>query len=95
MVRNAILLIEFILDSLKGGLELKEALLQSGAVRFRPILLTASSAALGAWPIKGLAQFFGSCVGSYLRAYRFHFLHPAGRSGPVLHAICRRYRQAS
>jgi multidrug efflux pump subunit AcrB len=30
---------------------LKEALIESGAVRFRPILLTAGAAMLGAWPI--------------------------------------------
>ena len=30
---------------------MKEALIESGAVRFRPILLTAGAAMLGAWPI--------------------------------------------
>ncbi|MFC1744619.1 efflux RND transporter permease subunit [Candidatus Riflebacteria bacterium] len=51
VVRNAIVLIEFIQDALKEGVELKEAILQSGAVRFRPILLTAGTTMLGAWPI--------------------------------------------
>ncbi|MDD2716825.1 MAG: efflux RND transporter permease subunit [Candidatus Wallbacteria bacterium] len=51
VVRNAVVLIEFIEGSLKAGIPLKEALLQSGAVRFRPILLTAGAAILGAWPI--------------------------------------------
>ncbi len=50
-VRNAILLIEFVHEALKRGQPLREALIQSGAVRFRPILLTAGSAMLAAWPI--------------------------------------------
>ena len=33
------------------GASLKEALIESGAVRFRPIFLTAGAAMLGAWPI--------------------------------------------
>jgi len=44
-------LIEFIQDSLNEGLSLKEAILRSGAIRMRPIVLTALTTALGAWPI--------------------------------------------
>ncbi len=51
VVRNSIVLIEFIQGALKQGLALKEAILQSGAIRFRPIVLTAATTALGAWPI--------------------------------------------
>ncbi len=50
-VRNAILLIEFVHEALKRGSTLFDALLHSGAVRFRPIVLTAGAAMLGAWPI--------------------------------------------
>ena len=50
-MRNAIVLIEFIQDALKRGTSLNEAILESGAVRMRPILLTAATTALGAWPI--------------------------------------------
>jgi multidrug efflux pump subunit AcrB len=50
-VRNAILLIEFVHEALRRGLGLRDALLQSGAVRFRPIFLTAGTAMLAAWPI--------------------------------------------
>ncbi|HSQ58528.1 MAG TPA: efflux RND transporter permease subunit, partial [Gemmata sp.] len=49
--RNAILLIDFIHHVRERGASLKEALIESGAVRFRPILLTAGAAMLGAWPI--------------------------------------------
>jgi multidrug efflux pump subunit AcrB len=51
VVRNSIILIDFVNNALKSGTPLKQALLDSGAVRFRPILLTASTTMLGAWPI--------------------------------------------
>jgi multidrug efflux pump subunit AcrB len=51
VIRNALVLIEFIQASLKQGMELKEAILQSGAIRMRPILLTALTTAIGAFPI--------------------------------------------
>lgn len=50
-VRNAILLIEFVHERLREGMPLRDALLASGAVRFRPIFLTAGTAMLAAWPI--------------------------------------------
>jgi multidrug efflux pump subunit AcrB len=51
VIRNSLVLIEFIQDALKQGFPFKEAILQSGAIRIRPILLTAATTALGAWPI--------------------------------------------
>ena len=51
VVRNSIVLIEFIKSAQEEGLPLKEAILASGGVRFRPIVLTAGTTALGAWPI--------------------------------------------
>jgi multidrug efflux pump subunit AcrB len=50
-VRNAILLIEFLHVGLKQGLSLRAAILQAGAIRTRPILLTAGTAMLAAIPI--------------------------------------------
>lgn len=50
-VRNAILLIEFVHEALRRGAPLREALLEAGAVRTRPILLTAGTALLSAVPI--------------------------------------------
>jgi len=50
-VRNAILLIDFIHAAQDRGVPLREAILQSGAVRVRPIFLTAGTAMLAAWPI--------------------------------------------
>ena len=51
VIRNSLVLIEFIRDSLQKDVPLREAILKSGAVRLRPIVLTAATTALGAWPI--------------------------------------------
>ncbi|MBU1172782.1 MAG: efflux RND transporter permease subunit [Proteobacteria bacterium] len=51
VIRNSLILIEFIQDSVKQGLEFKEAIFQSGTMRLRPILLTALTTAIGAVPI--------------------------------------------
>lgn len=48
MVRNAILLIDFINLRLKDGVPLKEAVIEAGAVRTTPILLTAGTVVIGA-----------------------------------------------
>ncbi|MGQ1910094.1 efflux RND transporter permease subunit [Marinifilum sp. RC60d5] len=48
MVRNAILLIDFINLRLKDGIPLKEAVIEAGAVRTTPILLTAGTVVIGA-----------------------------------------------
>ncbi|MEJ2344472.1 MAG: efflux RND transporter permease subunit, partial [Gammaproteobacteria bacterium] len=50
VVRNSLLLIDFILDYRRQGYSIEEAVKEAGAVRFRPILLTA------------LAIIFGSAV---------------------------------
>ncbi len=51
VVRNAIILIDFIRTQVKLGKNLMDAIVESGAVRFRPIFLTAGTTTLGAWPI--------------------------------------------
>jgi multidrug efflux pump subunit AcrB len=51
VIRNALILIEFIQDSIKDGLPFDEAILQSGVMRLRPIVLTALTTAIGALPI--------------------------------------------
>jgi multidrug efflux pump subunit AcrB len=48
IVRNSILLVDFIRHGAQPGLPLREVLLEAGAIRFRPILLTALSAMIGA-----------------------------------------------
>ena len=48
MVRNGVLLLDFVNLALERGLPLKEAILESGAVRLRPIALTAGTVIVGA-----------------------------------------------
>jgi len=47
VVRNSLILVEFITQARARGLPLKEALVQAGAVRMRPVLLTAGTTLLG------------------------------------------------
>jgi len=51
VIRNAIILIDFVRHRVAEGEPLREAILESGVQRFRPILLTAGTTMLGAWPI--------------------------------------------
>ena len=48
IVRNSILLVDFIRHSRGDGRPLREVLLEAGAIRFKPILLTALAAMIGA-----------------------------------------------
>jgi multidrug efflux pump subunit AcrB len=51
VVRNSIILIDFIHMRLRQGEGLDRAIIESGSVRFTPILLTAGAAVFGAWII--------------------------------------------
>ena len=74
IVRNSILLVDFINDQLKSGVELKEAIINSSAVRAMPIILTAVAAMVGAFfiiddPIFGglaISLIFGILVSTVL-----------------------------
>ena len=51
VVRNSVVLIDFIHHSLLDGFDLKEAIVRSVAVRLRPIFLTSATTLLGNWVI--------------------------------------------
>ena len=51
MVRNSVLLIDFIELRLEDGIPLKQAVIEAGAVRTTPILLTAGTVVIGAFVI--------------------------------------------
>jgi CzcA family heavy metal efflux pump len=51
VVNNAIVLIDYINQLLKEGLEFNAALVRAGMVRFRPVLLTAATTILGLLPM--------------------------------------------
>jgi multidrug efflux pump subunit AcrB len=50
VVRNSIILIDFIQVLMEEGREsVREAVIEAGAVRFKPILLTAGTSMMGTW----------------------------------------------
>ena len=74
IVRNSILLIDFVESEIEKGSDLKTALIEAGSVRFRPIVLTAAAVVVGSFvmlfdPIfQGLAiaMMFGAVVATGL-----------------------------
>ena len=48
VVRNSIILVDFIELRLKQGMPLKKAVIDAGAVRFRPMMLTAAAVVVAA-----------------------------------------------
>lgn len=51
VIRNSLVLIDFIHKAMDNGMPFRQAILSCGAIRLRPIVLTAVTTALGAWPI--------------------------------------------
>jgi multidrug efflux pump subunit AcrB len=47
IVRNSIILVDFIEHQLAAGMALKEAVVSAGVLRFRPMLLTAAAVVVG------------------------------------------------
>ncbi len=62
IVRNSILLVDFIEQELTAGLELGEAVIKGAAVRAKPIILTALAAMLGAFFILDDPIFNGLAI---------------------------------
>lgn len=62
VVRNSLLIIDFVLDYQRQGMGLREAILEAGAVRLRPILLTALAIILGSAVMLGDAVFGGLAI---------------------------------
>ena len=48
VVRNSIILVDFIEQGLREGMPLDRAVIEAGAVRFRPMVLTAAAVIVGA-----------------------------------------------
>lgn len=62
VVRNSIILVDFIELRIKDGLPLAEAVVEAGAVRFRPMLLTALAVVVGASVILADPIFQGLAI---------------------------------
>jgi multidrug efflux pump subunit AcrB len=65
VVRNSIILLDFIHHHLDQGLSVHDAVLRSGAIRFRPIVLTGLSAMFGSWVIT-LDPIFSGLAWSFI-----------------------------
>jgi multidrug efflux pump subunit AcrB len=62
IVRNSILLVDFVNEQLKTGMELEEAIVKSAAVRAKPIILTGLAAMMGAFFILDDPIFSGLAI---------------------------------
>lgn len=62
VVRNSIILVDFIEQRLREGMPLEEAVVDAGAVRFRPMLLTAMAVVVGAAVILADPIFQGLAI---------------------------------
>jgi multidrug efflux pump subunit AcrB len=62
VVRNSIILVDFIEQRLNEGMSLEEAVIDAGAVRFRPMLLTAMAVVVGAAVILADPIFQGLAI---------------------------------
>ncbi len=87
IVRNSILLVDFINEELAGGTPFEEAVIRSGAVRAKPIVLTGLAAMLGATFILddpifsglAIALIFGILVSTLLTLVVIPVLYYAAR----------------
>jgi len=74
IVRNSILMVEFVIHELKNGVEIKNAVINAGQIRMRPIFITALTLMAGAFAIifdpifQGMAVslLFGTAVATVL-----------------------------
>jgi multidrug efflux pump subunit AcrB len=62
VVRNSIILVDFIEQRVAEGMPLSEAVVDAGAVRFRPMLLTALAVVVGASVILADPIFQGLAI---------------------------------
>jgi multidrug efflux pump subunit AcrB len=91
IVRNSILLVDFIRQGQAKGGALRDILLEAGAVRFKPILLTALAAMIGAATIlpdpifQGLAisLLFGLASSTLLTVLVIPAIYIVLRGGPT------------
>ena len=94
VVRNSIILVDFIELRLKQGMPLDEAVIDAGAVRFRPMMLTAAAVIVGAGVILFDPIFQGLAIS--LMAGEVASLLLSRLTVPVLYYVStRRASQAS
>ena len=84
MVRNSVLLIDFIEIRLNEGIPMKQAIIEAGAVRTTPILLTTGAVVIGAVIILFDPIFQGLAI-SLVLSNRFYFVDADCHSVDLLH----------
>jgi hypothetical protein len=85
VVRNSIILVDFVELRLCEGVPLEQAVVDAGAVRFRPMALTAAAMIVGAWVILFDPIFQGLAISLMARRGRVASALAHGRARPLLH----------
>ena len=93
VVRNSIILVDFIELRLRDGLPLEQAVVDAGAVRFRPMALTAAAVIVGAGVILFDPIFQGLAIS--LMAGEVASLLLSRMAVPVLYFMARRHEHAA
>jgi multidrug efflux pump subunit AcrB len=91
VVRNSIILVDFIELRLREGMPLSEAVIDAGAVRFRPMLLTAMAVVVGAAVILADPIFQGLAIA--LMAGEIASLFISRMAVPVLYFMANNHAQ--
>jgi multidrug efflux pump subunit AcrB len=92
VVRNSIILVDFVELRLKQGMPLAEAVIDAGAVRFRPMMLTAAAVVVGAFIILFDPIFQGLAIS--LMAGEIASLLLSRMTVPVLYYLGERRKYA-
>ena len=93
VVRNSIILVDFIEQRIREGLPLDQAVVDAGAVRFRPMVLTAAAVIVGAAVILADPIFQGLAIS--LMAGEVASLLISRMAVPVLYFMANRRQQNS
>ena len=91
VVRNSIILVDFAEARMAEGMSVQDAVVEAGAVRFRPMLLTAMAVVLGAAVILFDPIFQGLAIA--LMAGEIASLFVSRAAVPVLYAMAARRRE--
>ena len=92
VVRNSIILVDFVELRLKQGMSLAEAVIDAGAVRFRPMMLTAAAVVVGALIILFDPIFQGLAIS--LMAGEIASLLLSRMTVPILYYLSERGKHA-
>ncbi len=93
VVRNSIILVDFVELRLKQGMPLEEAVIDAGAVRFRPMMLTAAAVVVGSAVILFDPIFQGLAIA--LMAGEVASLALSRMTVPILYFVVNRRRKVS